>query len=247
MEMSDHAPAVKKWLAMATASAEPSSGSVEEPSSSSSTRELRIGEAREAVEVGDVRGKGGEFRLNGLRVADVGQKRGEDRKAGGRGGNRQAGLRHHGQQGRGLERDGFAAGVGAADDELALCGGEFESERDDAAAGCAKMPFEQRMAGGFEAQKIGRDSRGHAVVVAGKAGAGLEAIDQRQDARAFDQSMSVAAHLAGERHEDAVNLGLLFFDEADQFVVLLDGFQRLHVDRLTRGADAVDHAADCAA
>ena len=112
------------------------------------------------------------------------------------------------------------------------------------AAGRAQMPFEQRMAGGFQAQQIGRNGRGHAVVVAGKAGAGLQAIDQRQHARAFDQAMSVAAHLAGERDKDAVNLGLLFFDQAHQFVVLLDGFQRLDVNRLPRGAGAVNHAAD---
>ena len=114
------------------------------------------------------------------------------------------------------------------------------------AAGHAEMAFEQRMAGGFEAQKIGRDGWSDAVVVAGKAGAGLEAIDERKNARAFDESLSIAAHLAGERHKDAVNLGLLFFDEADQLVVLLDGFKRLDVDRLTRRAGAVDHAADAA-
>jgi hypothetical protein len=131
----------RKWLAMATASAEPSSGSVEEPSSSSSTRDLVAGQAREAVEVGDVRGKGGERGLDGLRVADVGQKCREDRKAGGRGGDGQAGLRHHGQQRRGLERDGLAAGVGAADDELALGGGQLQRERDDTAAGGAQRRF----------------------------------------------------------------------------------------------------------
>ena len=68
-------------------------------------------------------------------------------KAGGGGGNGQAGLGHHGQQRGGFERDGFAAGVGAADDELACFGGEFEGERDDLPAGGAEMSFEQRMAG----------------------------------------------------------------------------------------------------
>ena len=95
----------------------------------------RIGETGEPVEVGDVRGKGGEFRLDGLRVADVGKERSENRKAGGCGGDGQAGLGHHCQQSGGFESDGFAAGVGAADDELALGGGELESERDDATAG----------------------------------------------------------------------------------------------------------------
>jgi hypothetical protein len=87
---------------------------------------LIVSEARETVEVGDVRGKGGEFRLDRLRIADVGQKRCEDGEAGCGGGNRQAGLRHHCQQGRGFERDGFAAGVGTADDELTLGRGQLQ-------------------------------------------------------------------------------------------------------------------------
>ena len=56
--------------------------------------------------------------------------------------------------------------------------------------------------------------------------------------------MRVAAHLARERDKDAMNLGLLFFDQADQLVVLLDGFERLDVDRLPRRTGAVDHARD---
>ena len=90
------------------------------------------------------------------------------------------------------------------------------------------------MAGGVEAQQIGRDGRGHAIVVAGKAGAGLEAVDQGQDARAFNEAEGVAAYLASERDKDAMNFGLLFFNEADQFVVLLDGFEWLDVDGLAR-------------
>ena len=113
-------------------------------------------------------------------------------------------------------------------------------------AGRAEMPFEQRMAGGFQAQPIRRNRRGHAIEAAGKAGAGLEAVNQRQDARAFDETVGAAAHLAGEGDKDAVNLGLLFFDEAHQLVVLLDGFQGLDVDGLPRGAGAVDDARDAA-
>ena len=212
MEMSDHAPAVEKVAGDGDGQSGAFFGIGGGAEFVEQDQGLCAGEAREAIEVGDVRGEGGERGFNGLRVADVGQKRGEDGKTGGGGGDGQASLGHHGQQGRGLEGDGFAAGVGTADDELAGVGGEFESERDDLAAGCAEALFEQRMAGGFEAQKIGRDGWSHAVVIAGKAGAGLQAIDQRQNARAFDQSLSIAAHLAGERHEDAVNLGLLFFD-----------------------------------
>ena len=43
-----------------------------------------------------------------------------------------------------------------------------------------------------------------------------------------------------------MNLGLLFFQQAHQLVVLLDGFQRLDVDRLPGGTDAVDYARDAA-
>jgi len=84
-----------------------------------------------------------------MRVADVGEECRENRKAGSRGGDGQTGLRHHGEQGCGLERDGFAAGVGSADDELALSGGEFESQRNDMASGHAEMAFKQRMASRF--------------------------------------------------------------------------------------------------
>ena len=90
------------------------------------------------------------------------------------------------------------------------------------------------MARGFEAQRSGRDGRRNAIVVAGEAGAGLQAVNQREDARAFNQAMRIAADLAGERDKDAMNLGLLFFNQADQLVVLLDGFERLDVDRLAR-------------
>jgi hypothetical protein len=54
------------------------------------------------------------------------------------------------------------------------------------AAGHTEMPFEQGMAGGFEAQKIGHDGWSHTVIIAAKAGAGLEAIDHGKDARAFN-------------------------------------------------------------
>ena len=83
----------------------------------------------------------------------------------------------------------------------------------------------------------------------GKAGARLQAISQSEDARAFDQTVSVAAHLTGAGDsKDAMNLGLLFLDQArtESIVVLLDGFERLHVNRLPGRAGAVDYAADAA-
>ncbi len=113
-------------------------------------------------------------------------------------------------------------------------------------AGGAEVLFEQRMAGGFEMQPIRRDGWRDAIVVAGEAGAGQQAVDESEDAGAFDESSGIAADLAGERDEDAVDLGLLFFEQADQLVVLLDGFERLDVDGLAGGAGAVDDAGDAA-
>ena len=68
-------------------------------------------------------GEGGECSLDGLGIADVGEEGGEDGQMSGGGGDGKAGLGHHGEEGGGLEGDGFAAGVGAGDDELAVGGG----------------------------------------------------------------------------------------------------------------------------
>ena len=233
-------------MATATASAEPSSGSVAEPSSSSRTSECGVGETREAIEIENVRGKGGEFGLDGLRVADIGEKCSEDGKARRSCGYGESCLGHHGEQCRGLEGDGFATCVGAADDELARVGGEFKRERNNATINGAQVLLEQRMAGGVKAKQIGRDGRGHAIVVAGEAGAGEKRIDEGEHTGTLDQRLSIAAHLTGERDKDAMDLGLFLFEEADEFVVLLDGFEGLDVDGLAGRADAVNYAGDAA-
>jgi hypothetical protein len=50
----------------------------------------------------------------------------------------------------------------------------------------------------------------------------------------------------GHGEEDAVDLGQFFFEEADELVVELDGFERLKIDGLAGGAGAVDDALDAA-
>ena len=44
--------------------------------------------------------------------------------------------------------------------------------------------------------------------------------------------------------EDAVDLALFIFEQADEFIVLLDGFQRLDEDGLAAGAGPVDNTMD---
>ncbi len=75
-------------------------------------------------------GEAGEVALDGLRVADVGVDAGEEGELCFFGGDGDSGLRHEGEQAEGFERDGFAAGVGAADDELAGFGWEDDGEGD---------------------------------------------------------------------------------------------------------------------
>ena len=88
-------------------------------------------------------------------VADVGQHLIEQRKLGFERGNRQPGVGHQREQADGFERDGFAAGVGAADQQRAHRLIERKRNRDDALSLRAQDVFEQRMAGAAEDQLAG--------------------------------------------------------------------------------------------
>ena len=114
-------PMRPKYPAMATASAAPSSGSVAEPSSSSSTSDCGGCRPRNEIDVGDVRGKSGKILLDRLVVADIGEHRIEDRHFGAVGGNRNSRLRHQGQQAQRFEGNCFSASVRAGDDQLPAC------------------------------------------------------------------------------------------------------------------------------
>ena len=48
--------------------------------------------------------------------------------------------------------------------------------------------------------------------------------------------------LARHVKQDAMNLGQLFVEQADQFIILLDGFQRFDEYGLAAGAGAMDNA-----
>src|ERR1035437_6500784 len=58
--------------------------------------------------------------------------------------------------------------------------------------------------------------------------------------------MRVAADLASESDKNAVDLGLFFFDQANEFVVLLDGFERLDINSLSGRTGAGDNARNAA-
>ena len=102
------------------------------------------------------------------------------------------------------------------------------------------------MAGGLETQGAGAEDGGYTVEVAGEAGAGEKAVDQSEDACAIDEGLGVGTDLAGEGYEDAMDFGLFFFEEANELVVLLDGFKGFDEHCLAGGAGAVDDAGDAA-
>ena len=59
--------------------------------------------------------------------------------------------------------------------------------------------------------------------------------------------IAVVAQAVGEFAQDAKDLARFFFLQTHQFVVEVDGFERLQEQRLTGGARAVDHAGQLAA
>src|SRR5579863_5690361 len=94
-------------------------------------KRVRGGGARNGIDVGDVGGKGGKILLDRLVVADVGENGVEDGEFGAVGGDGKSGLGHQREQADGFQGDGFAAGVGAGDDELAAGAFEFDGDGDD--------------------------------------------------------------------------------------------------------------------
>ncbi len=92
---------------------------------------IRGRRARDEVDVRDMRGKRREILLDRLIVADVGENGVENRQVGAirRDGN--AGLRHQREQAQRFQGDGFAAGVGAGDYELAMVAFELDGDGDD--------------------------------------------------------------------------------------------------------------------
>ena len=187
--MSDHAPAVEKVAGNGHGQRRAFFGIGGGAKLVEQHQRARVGEAREPIEVGDVRGEGGERGLDRLRVADVGQKRREDRKAG------------RCRRERAMPACAIIASSAVVFSVTVLppvlgplmmswrcIGGEFQRERNNLWPPVARRCFSSS---GWRAasrlQPIRRNGGRNAVVVAGKARAGQQAVDQREHARAFDE------------------------------------------------------------
>ena len=83
-----------------------------------------------------------------------------------------------------------------------------------------------------------------ALVLFGEAGFGELQFQLAEDIDGDEDGLGLLAEAGGHFEEDAVDLALLVFEKADEFVVLLDGFEGLDEDGLAAGAGAVDDALD---
>ncbi len=90
-------------------------------------------------------------------------------------------------------------------------------------------------------RRIGKP-RTYACKLGGKASPSLQAIQLGQNRRALCDGMGLHPNLPRHGQKNAPGLGLFFFDQPHQFVILLDGLERLQVDRLPARRSAMHHS-----
>src|SRR3977135_4635216 len=79
----------------------------------------------------------------------------------------------------------------------------------------------------------GRQRHCNAVVIFGEASFGELELEFGEDVGSGQNRIRVLSDLARHLEEDAMDLGLFFIQQAHEFVVLLDGFERLNEDGLS--------------
>ena len=223
--------------ASAWASADPSTGSVPDASSSTSTSERSVAASRICDEVAHVRREGREAHLDRLPVADVGEHVVEDGQHRGLGGRAEPRLVQERGEAERLQRDRLAAGVRAADDERAQ-GAEVEVDRDGGLRVEQRMPrleqahlvgdLDRRAAPRARERRRARAARSIAAVASTSATSASARRRRGSDSSRRMRSTSSRSALDG--------LGLR--------VVQLDELERLDEDRLAGGRDVVDDALD---
>src|SRR6266576_291659 len=97
------------------------------------------------------------------------------------------------------------------------------------------------MPGGGERQLL-REAGADAIQSGGEACPGEVGFDFGEDAGAEVDCRGVFAERTSHRNENSMNLGLLFIEQADELVVLLDGFKRFDEYGLSGRRRTVDDA-----
>ena len=188
-------------------------------------------------EIEHVSGKGGKIRGNGLFVADINEYVIEERQYSALRGNRNARLGRQRRHASGLQRDSFAPGVRAADDEKTLVSAKIQGNGNDKAIFTAQFVFEHGMASGFELKLgIGDKFRDAGVEVAGKTSAGKNAVELGNDCRGGSQGTEQGLQASGKIFQDAENLGGFVFGKLDKLIVGLNGFEGFDENSLPGGS-----------
>ena len=138
-------------------------------------------------------------------VADIGQHLLEDRKLGFGRGHGQPGLRHQGEQADGLQRDRFAAGVGAADQQRAAVCASSSSE---IGTTCLRCRRSTSASSGWRASRSSSrvaEARNGAIEIDGEARLGEEQFQLAQGVQRLADGFGVAAQAGGQLAQDAVD------------------------------------------
>ena len=124
---------------------------------------------------------------------------------------------------------------------------------------CFQVAFEQRVASVVKRQPraavatwsvllriVFKEANWNTTVVFGEACFGELQFQFGEHFGSCENRIGADADALRHLQQDAVNLGLFFVKQAHQFVVLLDGFERLDENGLPAGTGSVNHALDAA-
>ena len=194
-----------------------------------------------------VGGVGAEVVVDGLLVADVDEEVVEDAEFGGfAAGDEEAALEHILDESDGLEADGFAACVGAGDDEDAVGVVEVEAEGDNL------LPLageEKERVAGIEKADFGDgvDDGPDGVEGDGEARFGTDEVEAREDPIGIEEGVDGRSQGFGETGKDALYLMVFGELEFAEVVAEFDDLGGLEVGGLSGGGFVVDEAFDFAA
>ena len=203
------------------------------------------GDFQHGFQIEHVRGKRGEVGGDGLLVADIGEHAIEDRQLGALGGDGNCGLRGERGEADGFERDGFAAGVRAADDHHGFVAAESERT-----CGTALRPCGRSVASSTGLRAASRRSELPAE------NSGIDAIEFTRETSARENGIEMSdiarrrlragPRSARRRSVSSARMRAIsasfVFGELHETIIQIDGFERLDENGLPRGAGGVNDA-----
>ena len=154
---------------------------------------------------------------DGLLVAYIGKDVVQKREFGFRARNRDSGVGHDGEQAGGLHRDGFAAGIGTADEEAAPGLVQIEGDGNDLFTELAEECFEQWMTGIAQNQFAwtGTKARDDGVVIAGEGGFGEDKVKFGEGFSSGGDFVDMLTEGVGDFGQDAFDFAEFVFAKAD--------------------------------